>query len=180
MSNMGWILVGPFCLCHKKCNAHIQLNTVKHRWSRHDCILWSTLSPKRRKLTGGWVGHRLWGGQHKGSPIQCLLDKASESWLGWRAWGAPNSSVAWLLNSLTMLCLKASGKRSFRWLAAEHTMSSAAAAALCNFGSISFYSKLCFCFSYCDRSWLVKRCRLQTARSLVWFSVPPTSMSDCP
>ena len=28
-------------------------------------------------------------------------------------WGAPNSSVAWLLNSLTMLCLKAGGKWSF-------------------------------------------------------------------
>lgn len=43
-------------------------------------------------------------------------------------WGAPNSSVAWLLNSLTMLCLKASGKWSFHLPASEHMINGAAAA----------------------------------------------------
>lgn len=41
--------------------------------------------------------------------------------------GAPDSSVAWLLNFLTMLCLKARGKRSPCLLNAEHEMNGAAA-----------------------------------------------------
>lgn len=51
----------------------------------------------RRKLIGGWVGQQMGGGQHKGSPIQCLLDKATESEVDRRALGG-------LLTRLSLGC----------------------------------------------------------------------------
>lgn len=93
-----------------------------------------------------WAGQQMWGvgsvcvcvSEHKGSPIGCPLDKASESEVdgkapgGWRweCWGcgrgASNSSVTRPLSPPTMPRLRAGGKLSFhsppsdmRWMAPD-------------------------------------------------------------
>lgn len=58
----------------------------------------------------------------------CSTKQQKARWIA-GPWGAPNSSIAWLLNASTMLCLKASEKWSVRSLSAVRVMNSSAAAA---------------------------------------------------
>lgn len=88
-------------------------------------------------LGAGWV-NRCEGVSTKAHLFSvCWTKRLRARWIE-GPWGAPNSSVTWLLNSLTMLCLKASGKWSFQSLAAEHMTNGAAAADLTLQTSVAF------------------------------------------
>lgn len=77
-------------------------------------------------LGAGWV-NRCEGVRTKAHLFGvCWTKQLGARWME-GPWGAPNSSVAWLLNSLTMLRLKPLENDPFYFLSAENVVNSATA-----------------------------------------------------
>lgn len=131
VKELSWGHLSPLCLLRAS-KPDIYPN-IKQRQCRQGCISFTGAHCHHRggsTLGAGWV-NRCEGVSTKAHLFSVYWTKRLRArWIEgpWGGGGASSSSAAWLLNFLTMVCLKASGKWSFHLLYGEHVMNGAAAA----------------------------------------------------